>query len=166
MVLGTISDNITRNPSFYAHLGGGGFGQAPLRNSIAMATPKIPGDQRLFERVCYMLKLKVTKFHLPRPNAVMVSELYLKTSWGWQICPPPPSKIGLKQELLTAGSSAGTLDSSIYLSTIMKDRDLFPISAQVLTCNRRRPFTPDKIDKPQNESFLKYCLLVAKNKIT
>ena len=29
----------------------------------------------------------------------------------------------------------------------IKDRDLFPISAQILTCNRRRPFTPDKIDK-------------------
>ena len=27
------------------------FGQAPLRNSVAMATPKIPGDQKLFERV-------------------------------------------------------------------------------------------------------------------
>ena len=44
------------------------FGQMPLRNSVAMATPKIPGDQKLFERVCYMLKLKVTKFQLPRPN--------------------------------------------------------------------------------------------------
>ena len=78
-----------------------------------MATPKIPGDQKLCERVCYMLKVKVIKFHLPRPNAVMVSELYLKTSWGWQIC-PPPSKIGLNLELLTAEISAGTLDSSIY----------------------------------------------------
>ena len=44
------------------------FGQMPLRDSVAMATPKIPGDQKLFERVCYMLKLKVTKFQLPRPN--------------------------------------------------------------------------------------------------
>ena len=44
------------------------FGQTPLRNSVAMATPKILGDQKLFERVCYMLKLKVTKFQLPRPN--------------------------------------------------------------------------------------------------
>ena len=44
------------------------FGQTPLRNSVAMATPKIPGDQYLFERVCYMLKLNVTKFQFPRPN--------------------------------------------------------------------------------------------------
>ena len=26
------------------------FGQMPLRNCAAMATPKIPGDQKLFER--------------------------------------------------------------------------------------------------------------------
>ena len=44
------------------------FGQTPLRNSVAMATPKIPGDQKLFERVCYMLKLKMTQFQLPAPN--------------------------------------------------------------------------------------------------
>ena len=44
------------------------FGQTPLRNSVAMATRKIPGDHKLFERVYYMLKLKVTKFQLPRPN--------------------------------------------------------------------------------------------------
>ena len=44
------------------------FGQTPLRNSIVMATPKVPGDQKLFERVCCMLKLKVTKFQLPTPN--------------------------------------------------------------------------------------------------
>ena len=42
------------------------FGQTPLRNGVA--TPKIPGDQKLFERVCYELKLKITKFQLPRPN--------------------------------------------------------------------------------------------------
>ena len=38
------------------------FGQTSLRYSVAMATPKVPGDQKLFERVCYMLKLKMTKF--------------------------------------------------------------------------------------------------------
>ena len=43
------------------------FCQMPLRNSIAMATPKVAGDQKLFERVNYMLKLKVTKFQLPKP---------------------------------------------------------------------------------------------------
>ena len=35
--------------------------QTPLRNSIVIAIRKVPGDQKLFERVCYMLKLKVTK---------------------------------------------------------------------------------------------------------
>ena len=30
------------------------FGQTPLGNDVAMATPKIPGDQKLFERVCYI----------------------------------------------------------------------------------------------------------------
>ena len=49
------------------------FGQTPLRNSVVMATPKVPGDQKLFERVYYMLKLKVTKFQLP---TLTVSELY------------------------------------------------------------------------------------------
>ena len=43
------------------------FCQTPLRNSIVMATPKVPGDQKLFERVNYMLKLKVTKFQLRTP---------------------------------------------------------------------------------------------------
>ena len=37
------------------------FCQKPLRNSVAMATPKIPGDQKLFERVCYMLTLPVRR---------------------------------------------------------------------------------------------------------
>ena len=36
------------------------FGQTPLRNSIAMATPRIPGDQKLLERVCYV-KIKSHK---------------------------------------------------------------------------------------------------------
>ena len=58
MVLGTISDNMTQEHYFMSFF----FGQTPLTNSVAMATPKIPGDQKLFERVCYMLKLKVTKF--------------------------------------------------------------------------------------------------------
>ena len=40
------------------------FGQTPLRYGIVMATTKVPGDQKLFERVSYMLKQKVTKFQL------------------------------------------------------------------------------------------------------
>ena len=42
------------------------FGQTPLRNSIVMATPKVPGDQKLLERVNYILK--VTNFQLPTPE--------------------------------------------------------------------------------------------------
>ena len=67
MVLGTISTNMTQKPLFYA-----GFwclfGQTPLRNNIVMATPKVPGDQKLFERVNYMLEIKVAKFQLRKPN--------------------------------------------------------------------------------------------------
>ena len=48
------------------------IGKTPFRNSVAMATPKVPGDQKLFERVCYMLKLKESFSFL----RLMVSELY------------------------------------------------------------------------------------------
>ena len=58
-----ISDNMTQN-HYFSWL----FVHMPLKNSIAMATPKVPGDQKLFERVCYMLKLKLTKFQLPTSN--------------------------------------------------------------------------------------------------
>ena len=52
-----------------------------------MATPKVPGDQKLYERVNCMLKLKVTKFQLPTPNGL---ELYLKkNSGGGQMYLPP-----------------------------------------------------------------------------
>ena len=44
------------------------FGRTPLTNSMVMATPKVPGDQKLLKRVDYMLKLKVAKFQLARPN--------------------------------------------------------------------------------------------------
>ena len=44
-----------------------------LEIALPLATSKIPGDQKLFERVCYMLKLKVTKFQL---LDLTVSELY------------------------------------------------------------------------------------------
>ena len=44
------------------------FVQTPLRNSVVMATPEVPGDQKLFERVCYTLKLTVTKFQLATLN--------------------------------------------------------------------------------------------------
>ena len=59
-----FGDDFAQKPLFYA-----AFGQTPVRNSVVIATPKVPGDQKLFERVCYMLKLKVTKFQLPTPNS-------------------------------------------------------------------------------------------------
>ena len=65
---GAISDNMTQKPLFYAL-----FGQTLLRNSAVMATPKVPGDQKLFKGVCYMLKLKVTKFSFLQ---LTVSEVY------------------------------------------------------------------------------------------
>ena len=46
----------------------GFFGQMPLGKSVVMETPNVPGDQKLFERVCNMSKLKVIKFQLPTPN--------------------------------------------------------------------------------------------------
>ena len=45
------------------------FGKTPLENSVAMETPKVTGDQKLFERVRYTLILKVTKFRFPAPNS-------------------------------------------------------------------------------------------------
>ena len=51
-----------------------------------MATHKVTGDQKLFERACYMSKLKVTKFQLPTPNGFRA---VLKKQAGAQICPPP-----------------------------------------------------------------------------
>ena len=56
LVLGTISYNMIQKPLFYVTF----FSQTPLRNSVAMATSKVPGDQKLFERECYTLILKVT----------------------------------------------------------------------------------------------------------
>ena len=44
------------------------FGQTPLRNNVVMGSPKVPGNQKLFEKVHFTLKLKVTKFQLPTPN--------------------------------------------------------------------------------------------------
>ena len=65
VVLGTISDNMTHKNHYFTSL----FRQLLLRNSIAMATPKILGDQKPLERVCYMLNLKVTKLQLPTCNS-------------------------------------------------------------------------------------------------
>ena len=39
------------------------------RNSVAIATPKVPSDQKQFDRVYCTLISKVTKFQLPTPNS-------------------------------------------------------------------------------------------------
>ena len=48
---------MTQKPLFYVD-----FGQMPFGNNVAMATPKVPGDRKLLERVCYMLKLNSQSF--------------------------------------------------------------------------------------------------------
>ena len=70
VVCGTISDNMTQNNMFRPFLAVF-FGQTPLRYCVAMATPKVPGDQKLFERACVMLKIKVTKFQLHTHNGFL-----------------------------------------------------------------------------------------------
>ena len=45
--------NMAQKPLFYVHFWRL-FGQTLLGHNIAMATPKIPGNQKLFERVCYI----------------------------------------------------------------------------------------------------------------
>ena len=60
----------------------------PVRNSVAMATLKVSGDQKLFERVCFMLKLKVTKFQLPTPYGFS-AVLKKKTAGGGGANLPP-----------------------------------------------------------------------------
>ena len=66
------------------------FGQTPLRNSVPMATPKVPGDQKLFERVFFKSIPKVTKF-----QHLTTSELRYKEQLGGGGKFPTPSKIGL-----------------------------------------------------------------------
>ena len=53
MDLGTISDNMAQKPLFDDHFWRF-FGQMSPGNDVAMATPKIKSDQKLFERVCYI----------------------------------------------------------------------------------------------------------------
>ena len=58
--LGTISDNMAQKPLFYDHFWRF-FGQTPLENDVAMATPKISGDQKLFEKSVLYIKTKSHK---------------------------------------------------------------------------------------------------------
>ena len=71
------------------------FGQTPLWNSVVMATSKVPSNQNLFERECYMLKLKVAKFQLATPDGFWA---VLKNQLGANL--PSPSKIGLRGSVL------------------------------------------------------------------
>ena len=66
------------------------FAQTPLEIAFVVVKPKVPGDQKLFERVCYMLKLKVVKFQLPTLNCFRA--VLRKNSWGGKF-----SKIGLRK---------------------------------------------------------------------
>ena len=81
MDLETISDNMAQKPLFYVHFWRL-FGQTLLGHNITMATPKIPGNQKLFEKVCYMSQsfsfLDLT-----------VSELYSKNQLGGGANLPP-----------------------------------------------------------------------------
>ena len=56
-----------------------------------MATPKVPGNQKLFERACHMLKLKVTKFQLPTPNGFR--DVLKKPAGGGAILPPVQNRV-------------------------------------------------------------------------
>ena len=53
-----------------------------------MAIPKIPGDRKLIKMVCYMLRLKVTRFQLPTPNGFW-AVLKKKTAGGGKFTHPP-----------------------------------------------------------------------------
>ena len=79
-VLGTISDNITQRPLFYVRF------LVKRLLEIALSTPKVPGDQKLFEWVRYILKPKVTKFQLPTLNSFWV---VLKKKQLGDKSPPP-----------------------------------------------------------------------------
>ena len=57
---------------------------------IAFPWPKVPSDQKLFERVCCMFKLKVTKFQRPTPKGF--SELYKKQLGGASL-PPVQNRV-------------------------------------------------------------------------
>ena len=61
VVLGTISDNMAQKPLFYDRF------LAKRLLEIALSWQRL-SDQKLFERVSYTLKPKVTKFQLPTPN--------------------------------------------------------------------------------------------------
>ena len=65
------------------------FGQTPFRNSVVMATPKVPGDKKLPERVLYAKTKRDKSFSFLH---LMVSELYQKTQLGggkFALLPPP-----------------------------------------------------------------------------
>ena len=66
MVFGMIFDNMTQKPLCSVHFGV--FWPNSYRNSIVMARTKVSSDQKLFETVCYILKVKVTKFHFSGSN--------------------------------------------------------------------------------------------------
>ena len=63
MQMSDLIDDLTQKQHYLRSL----FGQMLPRNSVTMATPKVSGDQNLFERVCYMLTLFVPEGLLGTP---------------------------------------------------------------------------------------------------
>ena len=62
-----ISDNMTQKPLFYV-FGVFFFAKRLLQIALSWQHLKSQVIKKLFERVNYMLKLKVTTFQLPTPN--------------------------------------------------------------------------------------------------
>ena len=86
VVLGTISDNMTQKPLFYACV------LAKRFLEIALSWQHLRSQViKNYLKGCYTLQLKVTKFQLPTPNAFWA---VLKKQLRGKIC-PSPSKIGL-----------------------------------------------------------------------
>ena len=91
MVWGTISDNMTQKPLFYVAF----LAKRLLDIALPWQYQSVPSDQKLLEKVRYMLKLKVTKFQLPTPNSFWA--VLKKNSLGGQIPPQKKkSKIALR----------------------------------------------------------------------
>ena len=70
-----------------------------------MATPKVTDNPKLFERVCYMLKLEVTTFQLP-------TQLYFFNVG--------PDKIAKKTKTISAITVCRFFETTLYLKHIIK----------------------------------------------
>ena len=64
VVLRTISDNLTQKNHYFTSL----LAKYLLEISVTLATPKVPGDQKLFGMMCYMFIGRLAKVQLATPN--------------------------------------------------------------------------------------------------